>query len=124
MTGSADTGPGAPGAADFKDGWIYACRRDELGAGEKLEVTLPDGKAVLLVSLEDGKIVACCADCPHQGTPLVEGMIDRNVLICPTHFWEWDLTTGEPLGAAELPLPVFSVMEADGNLYLRFEPPF
>ena len=33
--------------------------------------------------------------CPHQGGPLGEGDLDGNMVTCPWHAWDFDVTTGE-----------------------------
>ena len=100
--------------------WAKVCNADDLVVGERREVTLPDGRLVLLVRTAH-RLYACCADCPHQDTPLLDGFLDGDTLTCATHFWQWNLATGEPLGDAEMPLPLFQVKEADGNIYIRLD---
>lgn len=97
--------------------WHFACARSELAVGDRREITLPGGKVVLLVMTAEGPF-ASCADCPHQETPLAEADLEGTILTCPLHFWQWDLRTGEPLGIAELPLPMFAVEDRDGRLYV------
>ena len=104
-----------------EEGWAYACTREDVPPGIRLEVALPDGTPVLIVGTEAG-VFACCADCPHQDTPLAEGMVEGTVLTCPVHFWQWDLRDGDPIGLAELPLPLFDVIERDGALHVRRRP--
>jgi toluene monooxygenase system ferredoxin subunit len=100
------------------DTWQPLGKLDDLEVGEKKEVTLPSGKLVLLMRAEDG-IYACCADCPHQETPLVEGSLDGDVLMCPTHFWQWNIKTGGQIGIAELPLEIFELREESGDWFIR-----
>lgn len=68
------------------------CRLDELtpGKGQKMTVM---GKA-LAVFLVDDKVVAMDAECPHEGGPLHEAMIERDCLVCPWHGYEFELRTG------------------------------
>ncbi len=98
--------------------WVRACARDEIGDGDKLEVELPDGDFVLLLGVS-GAVIAVCADCPHQDTPLAEGTLDGPVLTCPVHLWQWNVETGEMMGPAELPLRRYELREAEGQVYVR-----
>lgn len=41
------------------------------------------------------KVYALQHTCPHQGGPLAEGGLDGNVVTCPWHGWQFDVTTGE-----------------------------
>lgn len=90
----------------------------DLDVGGKKEVTLANGKLVLLIRNENG-LFACCADCPHQDTPLAEGSLDGKVLTCPLHFWQWNIETGERMGIAELPLEVYEIRQENGEWFIR-----
>jgi toluene monooxygenase system ferredoxin subunit len=87
---------------------------DDLEVGDRKEIPLSDGKLVLVMRSETG-LHASCADCPHQDTPLAEGIFAGTTLTCPLHLWQWDVTTGEPLGIAELPLEIFQLKQEDGR---------
>ena len=44
----------------------------------------------------DGKIYALTNICPHQHTPkILEGFLEDNCVICPSHGWKFDLKTGK-----------------------------
>ena len=43
----------------------------------------------------DGNFHAMDNVCPHQGGPLGEGELDGNLVTCPWHAWDFDVTTGE-----------------------------
>ncbi|WP_029584223.1 Rieske 2Fe-2S domain-containing protein [Bradyrhizobium sp. URHD0069] len=98
--------------------WQSLGKLDDLAVGEMREVALPSGKLVLLIRSESG-LRACCADCPHQATPLAEGMLDGNVLTCPLHFWQWNIETGEEMGVAEAPLEIFELRQENGKWLIR-----
>ncbi len=98
--------------------WRPLGKLDDIGLGDKIEVTLPGGIIVLLIRTETG-LHACCAVCPHQDTPLVEGSLDGDVLMCPLHFWQWNIGTGEKLGIAELPLEIFELRHEGGEWFIR-----
>src|ERR1700730_3966955 len=61
---------------------------DELWDGE-MTVLETEGKVVLLVNV-DGGIHAYADSCPHLRTRLSQGSLQRNVLTCSTHGWEFD----------------------------------
>lgn len=46
----------------------------------------------------DAEVVAFPNRCLHQASPLAEGIVQRGQLICPLHFWRYDLPSGEHLG--------------------------
>ena len=41
-----------------------------------------------------GEVFALDETCPHRGGPLHDGAIDRGVVLCPWHQWQFDLKTG------------------------------
>lgn len=41
-----------------------------------------------------GEVFALDETCPHRGGPLHDGFLDRGVVLCPWHQWQFDLKTG------------------------------
>jgi toluene monooxygenase system ferredoxin subunit len=92
---------------------VDQCPRDGLKAFE----TEDGGK--ILVATSGERFYGYQALCPHMEVPLEEGFFDGAVITCHQHLWQWDVTTGEPLGLAEAPLQRFDLVEEDGALYMR-----
>ncbi len=42
-----------------------------------------------------GKFYAINDVCVHRGGPLGEGELEANVVTCPWHGWQYDVTTGK-----------------------------
>jgi toluene monooxygenase system ferredoxin subunit len=80
---------------------------DDLWSGEILALET-DGRPVLLVNLE-GSVHAYLDLCPHQRTRLSQGSLQRNVLACSTHGWEFDLRTGRGINPRTACLEAFPV---------------
>ncbi|HVB85847.1 MAG TPA: Rieske 2Fe-2S domain-containing protein [Candidatus Dormibacteraeota bacterium] len=59
-----------------------------------------DGKAIALANVA-GKLYAINGVCVHEGGPLGEGALNGNLVICPWHAWEYDVTTGKIAGSAD-----------------------
>ncbi|WP_348994451.1 Rieske 2Fe-2S domain-containing protein [Pseudarthrobacter sp. AL20] len=60
-----------------------------------------------------------CAVCPHRGSPIADGTIDLQVVICPLHHHAFSLETGCSSTGAE-PLRTFSVQEdVEQNIVLQ-----
>ena len=108
---------------------------DELGAGDRL-VTQIAGREVAVFN-HDGEYYAYLNWCFHQGGPCCEGPIsgtaqatyDRatrettltweregEILNCPWHGWEYDLTTGDCLSRRDVTLPSYPVEVRDGEI--------
>ncbi len=85
------------------------CSADDLPPGERVITTL-DGFSVGVFNV-GGEYFALKNDCPHQRAPLCEGKLtgttvsdepgeyewtsDDQIVQCPWHGWEFDITTGE-----------------------------
>ena len=51
------------------------------------------GKEIALFNL-DGTFHAIDNTCLHRGGPLAEGELEGNIVTCPWHGWQYDVTTG------------------------------
>jgi 3-phenylpropionate/trans-cinnamate dioxygenase ferredoxin subunit len=117
------------------------------GSRRLLEIA---GRSIGIFRLEDGRFYALRNRCPHRGAPLCEGRQmglwtaerpyhrafgrDGEILRCPWHGWEFDLTTGRsvfmpedvrvksyPVGVEAAPDPSvesFDVAEREGLVVL------
>ncbi|MHB8483951.1 MAG: Rieske (2Fe-2S) protein [Nitrospiria bacterium] len=62
----------------------------------------PDGKKIVeingleiaLFNIQD-QIYAISNICPHNGGSLGEGMLFGQTLLCPLHFWKFNIATGK-----------------------------
>jgi nitrite reductase/ring-hydroxylating ferredoxin subunit len=79
------------------------CKSDELTPGTILCKRLPGvGEvAVARLSVID-EIVAFEPRCPHARGPLAEGRLHGPVLVCPWHFFPFDLRTGKVAGGESI----------------------
>jgi nitrite reductase (NADH) small subunit len=66
------------------------------------------GKSVALANVE-GKFFAVNNVCLHRGGPLGEGELDRQVVTCPWHGWQFDVTNGQLLTNAAVTLACYPV---------------
>src|SRR4051794_29792508 len=61
--------------------------------------------------------------CPHQGGPLGEGSIEKGLLRCPWHGYDYDPLTGESPGTFGDAVGVYEVEERDDGVYVRLPQP-
>ncbi len=76
------------------------------------------GKDIALFNV-NGKICAIFQTCPHQGGPLDEGGLDGNVVTCPWHGWQFDVTSGVCIFNDTIQQPVFKVKEEGDDIYVE-----
>ena len=72
---------------------VRVCSKGDLPrVGEAKEFNA--GSKTLCVANVGGRICALDNECPHQGGPLSEGMIEAGKVVCPWHAWAFDPVTG------------------------------
>lgn len=77
----------------FPEAKVRVCGVDELSEGSSRLVSLRGRQ--LAVFRVNGKILAIDAECPHEGGPLQDGMIEQGCIVCPWHNYRFDLTSGQ-----------------------------
>jgi 3-phenylpropionate/trans-cinnamate dioxygenase ferredoxin component len=63
---------------------------------------VPDGNGIvvdiagkrLAVFRSSGEFFTLDETCPHRGGPLHEGVVQKGVVACPWHMWQFDLRNG------------------------------
>lgn len=61
-----------------------------------------------------GRYHVTAAACPHEGGPLGEGLLDRGMILCPWHGFDFDPHTGACKVDPELSVPVYAA-RVDGD---------
>jgi nitrite reductase/ring-hydroxylating ferredoxin subunit len=64
----------------------------EIAAGSGIVVEVK-GQAIAVFNVT-GAFHAIDNTCVHRGGPLGEGELEGNVVTCPWHSWQYDVTTG------------------------------
>lgn len=79
--------------------WERVCRVAELEVGRPVGKVIgssgQDRDRVCVVAAADGRYVAMLDRCPHRDVALSRGLVRDGLLVCPGHFWRFDLGTGE-----------------------------
>ena len=70
-----------------------AAKTNEITPGTIREFQV-EGKAIALANV-GGKFYAINNTCLHRGGPLGQGVMDKNVVTCPWHGWQYNVTTGK-----------------------------
>jgi nitrite reductase/ring-hydroxylating ferredoxin subunit len=74
-------------------GFVRAGKIGEVPPGTIREFQVA-GKAVAVANV-GGQFHALNNTCMHRGGPLADGPLEGNVVTCPWHGWEYDVTTGK-----------------------------
>ena len=73
--------------------FVRAARKDDIPAGKIYEFQV-GGQAIAIANVS-GKFHAINSVCAHEGGPLGEGELEGQVVSCPWHGWQYDVTTGK-----------------------------
>lgn len=76
------------------------------------------GEKILLFKIE-GMIYALNNECPHKQAPLGEGEMIGKSIICPKHYWEFDIVTGECLDHEGYCAKKYDVTVVDQKIYIK-----
>jgi nitrite reductase (NADH) small subunit/3-phenylpropionate/trans-cinnamate dioxygenase ferredoxin subunit len=74
-------------------GFVRTVKVDELPPGTVRELQI-EGKAVAVANV-GGKFYAINNTCLHRGGPLGQGPLERKIVTCPWHGWQYDVTNGK-----------------------------
>jgi nitrite reductase/ring-hydroxylating ferredoxin subunit len=74
---------------------IEVAKTDEIPVGKTKHVEV-NGKEIMIANV-DGKYFALNDRCGHSSALLSMGSIDENLVTCPLHGAQFDLTTGKKL---------------------------
>lgn len=77
-----------------------------------------DGRIIALFNV-DGQFHALDGICPHAGGPLAEGFLRKNVVTCPWHGWQFDVTTGQHCLNARLKHTRFEVVVEGNDIFVE-----
>lgn len=96
---------------------MKALRADELPPGKATSIVL-EGRSIAIFNVE-GTFHAIENRCAHRGGPLAEGFVAGNVVFCPWHDWQFDVTTGVCLNAPGVEIRSYSVSVQDGDVLVE-----
>lgn len=91
----------------------------DLAQGQAATVTI-DGTEVAVFNIE-GNFYALANQCPHRGGPLGDGDLTGDVVTCPWHGWEWNVTTGENAGNPDVKVKSYPVRVENGEVLVCLE---
>ncbi len=97
--------------------FVKVCDKSVLAVGE-LRFFRVKGREVLVANV-DGKFFCLDGRCTHAGAPLAEGSLNGEVLTCPWHYSQFNITNGMVLrGPAYKPLKSYRLEERENYLFI------
>lgn len=98
--------------------WERVCRVEEAVPGRPVGKVVGDSgqdrDRVCVVATEDGQYVALLDRCPHRDIALSGGIVKDGTLVCPGHFWRFDVRTGERTDQPDCGATLYPARVVDG----------
>lgn len=82
--------------------------------GQVIDDSGQDRDRVCVAAGDDGQLVAALDRCPHRDVSLSGGVVKDGTLVCPGHFWRFDLATGERTDQPQQTLTRYRTRVVDG----------
>jgi nitrite reductase/ring-hydroxylating ferredoxin subunit len=97
--------------------WVKVCPLAALPPGAVTEFRI--GDEVFALCNHEGRVHALEGTCPHAHGPMGQGLLNGRSIVCPWHFWGFDVETGENDYDASVKLRTFAVEIVEGEIYLN-----
>lgn len=108
-------------------GWERVCRVEEVVPGRPVGKLVggsgQDRDRVCVALTTDGEPVALLDRCPHRDISLSGGIVKDGTLVCPGHFWRFDLRTGGRTDQPDRSATVYPTRVRDGWVEARLPAP-
>lgn len=96
--------------------FLRATKIGEVPPGMVRELQL-DGKVIALANV-GGKLYAVNNVCLHRGGPIAQGELSGQVVTCPWHGWQYDVTSGKLLTNPAVGVETYAVEVRGDDVYV------
>lgn len=76
-----------------------------------------------VLAREDGEFVALLDRCPHRDIALSGGIVKDGALVCPGHFWRFELQSGRRRDQPDRTVEIYPTRVVDGWVEALVPPP-
>jgi len=105
------------------DGWIKLIKADVCPVGELRYVESADRELAVAHLGDPDRFIVFDNSCPHAGGNLAAGELEANVVVCPWHFWGFDLDRGRCIDSDTVHLGRYETRVIDGWVAARLDSP-
>lgn len=96
--------------------FLRATKIGEVPPGMVRELQL-DGKVIALANV-GGKLYAVNNVCLHRGGPVGQGELSGQVVTCPWHGWQYDVTSGKLVTNPSVGVETYAVEIRGDDIYV------
>lgn len=99
--------------------YIKVAKVNEMPPGSAREFHA-DGKVIALFNV-GGEFYALDNTCLHRGGPLGQGALEGEVITCPWHGWQYNVTSGEAVFNPEIKVQKYEVKVEGDDIAVGFD---
>jgi len=96
--------------------FVRVAKKEDVPPGKIYEFQV--GGTPIAIANVAGKLHAINSICAHQGGPLGEGELEGQVVTCPWHGWQYDVTTGKVVQSPTLGVPCYAVEVRGDDIFV------
>ncbi len=97
---------------------VRVCEEAEVAEGELKSFSVEGVDIPVLVTRQNGELIAGTSMCPHEDVSLVRGCIRDGAIVCRAHGYAFDLKTGACSHDPRLHWRVYKITVASGQIYV------
>ncbi len=103
-----------------EDQFQFIAKSEEITEGKGRPYVIEEHRIALI--RYEGTVYAVDDVCPHADASLAFGPVKNGCLICPWHYAEFDLKTGEALsGPVTRGIRTYQIKEQDGEIWIKVD---
>jgi nitrite reductase/ring-hydroxylating ferredoxin subunit len=99
----------------------YLCLKSEILKGCSKSFSIFDNNGLkqdVALFNRDGKFYAISNTCAHEGGPLSQGVLEKTIVTCPWHGWQYDVRNGKSPHPGGDSVKSFKVRAIGNKLYI------
>ncbi|HLO84765.1 MAG TPA: NifU family protein [Nostocaceae cyanobacterium] len=97
--------------------WLKVANLDQIPPSGLFTVEVANKS--LILSRQDATIVCYLNACSHLGQPLSKGKVENSILTCPSHGFQYQLTTGQCLTVPNVYLQSYEVRIKEDKVFVK-----
>lgn len=100
--------------------WVVAAKLEALIENSILAVRVMNNDLILYKPNNDINNIVCYRNsCSHLGFPLDKGKVEKGIITCASHQFQYDLKTGECLTIPNISLHSYEIRVKGDNVYVK-----
>jgi len=96
--------------------FVRVAKKEDVPPGKIYEFQV--GGTPIAIANVAGKLHAINSICAHEAGPLGEGELEGQIVTCPWHGWQYDVTTGKVVQSPNLGVACYAVEVRGDDIFV------